>query len=56
MRSSYFEKMIKYFRNVYDIDNVFNDLTDTRVYPKYKTKQIASDSSDRIPAKNRKLQ
>lgn len=42
MRGSYFEKLIKYIRNVYDIDKVFNDLTDTRVYPKYKTKQIAT--------------
>ena len=42
MRSSYFEKMIHYINNVYHVDNVFNDLTDTRVYPKYKTKQIAT--------------
>ena len=56
MCGSYFEKMIRYINNVCHVNKVFNNLTDTRVHPKYKTKQIASDSSDRIPAKNRKLQ
>ena len=42
MRDSYFEKLIRYIKNVYHVDKAFNDLTDKRVYPEYKTKQIAT--------------
>ena len=37
MLKNYFAKLMKYMKNVYSIDRLFNSLEDTRVNPKYKT-------------------
>jgi len=34
MRKNYFAKLLKYMKNVYNIDRLFNKLEDTRVSPK----------------------
>ena len=39
MRKNYFAKLVKYMKNVYRIDNLFNKLKDARFHPKYKTGQ-----------------
>ncbi len=36
---NYFIKLIKYTKNVYNIERVFNKLKDKRKYSKYKTSQ-----------------
>jgi len=40
MRKNYFVKLIKYMKNVYNIEHGINKLTDARVNPKYKTSQV----------------
>ena len=40
MRSNYFGKLMKYIKNVYNIEHGINKLFDGRKYPKYKTSQI----------------
>jgi len=40
MRKNYFVKLIKYMKNVYNIEHGINKLTDGRVNPKYKTSQV----------------
>ena len=40
MRSNYFAKLMKYMKNVYNINRGINKLSDGRKYPKYKTAQI----------------
>jgi len=40
MRKNYFVKLIKYMKNVYNIEHGINKLTDSRVNPKYKTSQV----------------
>lgn len=40
MRNNYFVKLIKYMKNVYNIEHGINKLTDGRAYPKYKTSQV----------------
>ena len=42
MRNNYFIKLLKYAKNVYHIDNQINHISDKRVNPTYKTKQIIS--------------
>jgi len=37
MRKNYFEKLMNYMKNVYNIDRLFNKLEDSRVNPRYKT-------------------
>ena len=39
MRRNYFANLVKYMKNVYNIDRLFNQLDDARVNPKYKTGQ-----------------
>ena len=41
-RDNYFDKLIKYIKKVYHIDNQINHVTDKRVNPTYKTPQIIS--------------
>ena len=40
MCKNYFVKLIKYIKNVYNIEHGINKLTDGRVNPKYKTSQV----------------
>ena len=40
MRKNYFVKLIKYIKNVYDIESKINRLTDGRINPSYKTGQV----------------
>ena len=40
MRNNHFTKLVKYMKNVFNIDNGLNKLTDARVNPKYKTGQV----------------
>lgn len=40
MRKNYFVKLLRYMKNVYQIDCGLSRLTDRRVYPKYKTPQV----------------
>ncbi len=40
MRKNYFEKLIKYMKNVYHIENGIKKLRDGRVNPKYKTSSV----------------
>ena len=40
MRKNYFVKLIKYMKNVCNIEHGINKLTDDRVNPKYKTSQV----------------
>ncbi len=40
MRTNYFAKLMKYIKNVYNIERGINKLSDGRKYPKYKTSQI----------------
>ena len=40
MRKNYFAKLIKYIKNVYNIESKINKLTDRRVNPSYKTGQV----------------
>ncbi len=37
---NYFAKLIKYTKNIYNIEREINKLKDKRKYPKYKTSQI----------------
>jgi hypothetical protein len=39
MRKSYFEKIVKYMKKVYNIENELKKITDARVKPTYKTDQ-----------------
>ncbi len=40
MRKNYFEKIVKYIKNVYNIDRSLKRITDGRINPTYKTHQI----------------
>ena len=40
MRYNYFAKLVKYMKNVYNIERHINKLSDGRKNPKYKTAQI----------------
>ena len=40
MRTNYFTKLMKYMKNVYNIEHGISKLSDGRKYPKYKTSQI----------------
>ena len=40
MRSNYFDKLMKYMKNVYNIERHINKLSDGRKSPKYKTAQV----------------
>lgn len=40
MRKNYFAKLIKYIKNVYNIESKINKLTDGRINPSYKTGQV----------------
>lgn len=40
MKKSYFDKLVKYMKNVYHIENGLNKLSDERVNPTYKTAQV----------------
>jgi len=40
LRKNYFAKLIKYIKNVYNIDCKINTLTDGRVNPSYQTVQV----------------
>ncbi|WP_160690521.1 hypothetical protein [Clostridium sp. C2-6-12] len=42
MRKNYFEKLVKYMKNVYHIENGLNKLTDGRINPTYDTAQVAT--------------
>jgi len=42
LKNNYFEKLVKYIKNVYYIDKQMEHITDKRVNPKYKTPQIIS--------------
>ena len=37
MRKNYFAKLVKYMKNVYNIDRLISQLEDSRVNPKYRT-------------------
>jgi hypothetical protein len=39
MRKNYFEKIVKYMKKVYNIENELKKITDARVKPTYKTDQ-----------------
>lgn len=40
--NNYFAKLVKYIKNVYNIDNQIKHFVDNRVNPTYKTSQIIS--------------
>ena len=40
MRYNYFAKLVKYMKNVYNIERHINKLSDGRKNPKYKTAEI----------------
>ena len=40
MRKNYFAKLVKYIKNVYNIENSLNKLSDGRISPTYKTGQV----------------
>ena len=40
MTINYFEKLVKYTRNVYKIDRGFNKMKDSRVNPTYETSTV----------------
>jgi len=42
LRDNYFVKLIKYIKNVYNIDKQIEHVSDKQVNPTYKTAQIIS--------------
>ncbi|OOM72226.1 hypothetical protein [Clostridium sp. BL-8] len=42
MRKNYFAKLVKYMKNVYNIDDGLNELTDGRINPTYDTTKVVT--------------
>jgi len=42
MRNNYFGKLIKYLKNVYNIEEGLRSLTDGRISPTYQTSHVVS--------------
>ena len=42
MKKNYFEKLVKYIKNVYKIDEGLRSLTDSRLNPTYQTGHVVS--------------